>query len=151
MVLVIGMAEENMKKEMSAVGGMPTSSEEQMDSGQQEIKEILKRAGYEEIEEGVFILDGGYELAKKYFEFDYDMMKSLEELDDEEKENLHFQSQINLNTKTALYRIGHWFRNTEHLVQFGNGIDNTSDVEDDFNGVIDFVRGLVREDDLIGD
>lgn len=113
----------------------------------EDIPKILKKAGYREIEKGVYVLDGGYELAKKYFEIDYDMLKFLEELSEDEKENLHFQSQVNLNERSAVYRIGHWFRNTEHLSQFGNGIDNTVDVEDDFEGVIDlFVKEIKKED-----
>ena len=108
----------------------------------------MKKAGYVEREEGIYELDGGYKLAKKYFEADADMYELLENLDEEEKENVHFTSIVNTREKWAKYRIGSYLQHSKYFARYGNGIDNTIDEDDDFEGVIDLVvRELADEED----
>jgi len=107
--------------------------------------EILKKAEYDEVEDGVYVLDGDYEVALSYFDADAGTTEFLEKLDDDEKENLHFQSVVNIHEKYAVWRMGHWRRNTSHLPQLGNGIDNTTDVGDDYESVIEWAKSISKE------
>ena len=88
--------------------------------------------------EEVYDLD--YNDALEYFGADADTLEFLKELDEDEKENLHLQLVVNHEEKWAIWRMGHWFRDTKNLSQLGNGIDNTDDHEDDYEAVVELIR-----------
>ena len=86
------------------------------------------------------VYDLDYADALIYFGADADTLEFLKELDEDEKENLHLQVVVNHEEKWAIWRMGHWFRNTKHLQQLGNGIDDTDDHEDDYEAVMELIR-----------
>jgi len=114
------------------------------ENSKEKIKELLLKAGYKEIDENVFLLREGYKVAKDYLSIDGEMYNFLnDELTEDEKKNLVFESEINIKDKIATWKIGHCYRNTENLVQLGNGIDNATAQEDDYLAVLDWVREQV--------
>lgn len=106
-------------------------------------RKILEMAGFEEEDENHFVLIGDYELAKKYMECDADNTRFLEFLLYQEKNNLVFHSHINTKEKWTYYNIGNNCETSEHLEQLGNGIDNTSNQDDDYDGVIEFAKECI--------
>ena len=67
------------------------------------------------------------------------MYEFLENLDEEERENIHFTSIINIKEKTAKYRIGSYLNYSQFFARYSDSIDNTVDEDDDFDGVISLV------------
>lgn len=75
-----------------------------------------------------------YSDALKYFWDDVDTLDSLQELDEDERANFVLQVEMDHAARTAIYRMGHARRDTKHLGKLGEGRNNTSDAEDDYEG-----------------
>jgi hypothetical protein len=86
------------------------------------------------------VYDLDYEGAKVYFATDAERLSILETLDEDEKKHLHLQVVVNHDEKWAIWRMGHYYKNTKHLSQLGNGIDNTTDNEDDYEEVVKLIK-----------
>lgn len=84
----------------------------------------------------------GYSDAEVYFETDADMLEFLKSLDEDEIENFVLEVDLDHDNKYAAWRVGHHQRTTEHLSQLGNGINNTTDTDDDYDGAIRVLRQL---------
>lgn len=78
-----------------------------------------------------------------YFETDADLTDVLEnQLDEDEKEHFVLEVDLDHEKRRASWRVGHTQKTTEHLSQLGNGINNTTDTDDDYEGVIRILRQL---------
>lgn len=91
----------------------------------------------------------GYSDAEVYFETDADMVELLKSLEDDEIENFVLEVDLDHDNKHASWRVGHRQRTTEHLSRLGDGINNATDTDDDYDGAIRVLRQL--GEDIRGD
>ena len=76
-----------------------------------------------------------YNGAKSYFALDADTLEFLGTLTDDEKENFNMCVLFYPEKEMVQYTYGNAFEKSEHLEQFGNGIDNTVWQDDDYEAV----------------
>jgi len=84
--------------------------------------------------------DLNFEEAKNYFDADADNLEFLESLSKDEKENYHLRITINHDNQSAYYEAGNYEHESEHLALFNDRINNTTPTEDDYDGVVDFLK-----------
>lgn len=76
-----------------------------------------------------------YKDAIKYFAIDFDTLEFLKSLTEDEKDNFNMCVKLDPKTEGVQYIYGHAFGNSEHLKQFGNGINNATWQDDDYEAV----------------
>jgi len=89
---------------------------------------------------GIKVFDLGYEEAKEYFAYDAEGLEFLESLPGDERENYHLKITIDFDKKITWYQEGNWYHESEHLLLMNDKINNAQEVEDNFGGVLDFLK-----------
>jgi len=89
---------------------------------------------------GIQEFEFDYNEAKKYFSMDAEVLEFLESLTPYEREGYRLVVIVDHDKKAAEWADGHFWKNTEHLPQLGNGINNAVFTEDDYEGVINFLK-----------
>lgn len=89
---------------------------------------------------GIQIFNFNYEEAENYFDVDAEHLEFLKSLSDEEKENYHLRVTIDHDNQSAYFEVGNWAQESNHLVLFNNEINNTIPMQDDYDGVLDFLK-----------
>jgi hypothetical protein len=82
----------------------------------------------------------GAEIASEYFSQDAGMLEFLGLLDEDEKESLVLDIMVDHDKETAQWSIGNWRGETVHLSMKTSTIDNSRWEEDDYYGVMEFLR-----------
>lgn len=89
---------------------------------------------------GIQVFDLNYEEARKYFDVDANNLEFLKSLSDEDKGNYHLRVTVDHDNQSAYFEVGNWIHESDNLALFNNQINNTIPIEDDYNGVLNFLK-----------
>jgi len=87
-----------------------------------------------------------YNEALDYFDSDPDWLEFLNEYTEDEKDNFRMYITLDHDKKIATFNVGSW--DGQKLPTLTDRIDNTTTEEDDYNGVMDFLKQIGKKSSL---